>query len=105
MSGRMPLSDISDNRGDSTYPFDNLFKGMPVILHESRFKQKILWRVAGHCEFREHNQVGFRRLGLPNGSDDSSPIAVKIADRRIHLHHGNAKYAHDLAVIFSRQAI
>ncbi len=65
-----------------------------VALHERRFDEEILRRVAGEHQLGEESQISALVLGGGERADHLLDVAVEVADGRIELAQGDAQVAH-----------
>ena len=74
-------------------PTGQIIQRGEVVLDELRAKDQVFWRVAGHRELREADQVGACRRRLGRREDHPFDVPLEVPDRRVDLaqcdpHHG-----------------
>jgi hypothetical protein len=92
----MGQADDDDRTGD--LPGQRL-EGAPVGLDELGLEEEVLGRVARQGLFGEGDELGAQLLGPADRVLDAAQVAVEIADRGVHLGEGDAKRAHDAAIL------
>ena len=86
-----------DDRRDPPRLSGDLLERAQVVLHELRFEQQVLGRIAGDGELRKYDNVGAELPRASDVVDDLVPVAREVAHRGVYLGQGNAESSHDFS--------